>query len=402
MDWRFVLPDGFLGVGCGLLTLAPALIKDAKKERTEFDFDKQVQCIVGMLVVFAILLESHKFIENIYLKNVRVILIMVFVMQLVYRGGWCYDYLKEKRALTIKDASMFSSAFRAEVTEIGSDRLFVKNIFIKVEDEWFPYSYPTSQAEESVEVLVLRKVLKNKEIHVKDVISFSAVPQLKEYEFEKMEIQPLLKAYGDINVQMAHEMSGLELEASISDEVSQERLDQFSKLWYQAEALVCRSCKYAKICGWRRFPCIVVAAREGKWNRSLLRKTYPKDTEAIEQISKKDWNASAAFGGLIRWYSKEAAEILGFEDAGAFINCTIQAGELPAGCKLCSVENEVIDSEESLSRILKTYHTAGEAVSVEIQFAHQTPVKKMIRLLDPNEVTRCLFDQMPFEISKTL
>lgn len=114
-------------------------------------------------------------------------------------------------------------------------------------------------------------------------------------------------------MQMAHEMSGLELEASISDEVSQERLEQFSKLWYQAEALVCRSCKYAKICGWRRFPCIVVAAREGKWNRSLLRETYPKDTEAIEQISKKDWNASAAFGGLIRWYSKEAAEILGFK-----------------------------------------------------------------------------------------
>ena len=132
MDWRFVLPDGFLGVGCGLLTLAPALIKDAKKERTEFDFDKQVQCIVGMLVVFAILLESHKFIENIYFKNVRVILIMVFVMQLVYRGGWCYDYLKEKRALTIKDVSMVSSAFQAEVTEIGSGRLFVKNIFIKV------------------------------------------------------------------------------------------------------------------------------------------------------------------------------------------------------------------------------------------------------------------------------
>ena len=88
------------------------------------------------------------------------------------------------------------------------------------------------------------------------------------------------------------------------------------------------------------------------------------------------------------WYSKEAAEILGFEDAGAFICCTIQAGELPAGCKLCSVEKEVIDSEESLSRILETYHTAGEAVSVEIQFARRTPVKKMIRLLDPNEVTR--------------
>ena len=162
MDWRFVLPDGFLGVGCGLLTLAPALIKDAKKERTEFDFDKQVQCIVGMLVVFAILLESHKFIENIYFKNVRVILIMVFVMQLVYRGGWCYDYLKEKRALTIKDVSMVSSAFQAEVTEIGSGRLFVKNIFIKVEDEWFPYSYPTSQAEEAVEVLIPRKILRNK------------------------------------------------------------------------------------------------------------------------------------------------------------------------------------------------------------------------------------------------
>lgn len=62
----------------------------------------------------------------------------------------------------------------------------------------------------------------------------------------------------------------------------------------------------------------------------------------------------------------------------------------------------MIDSEESLMRILKTYHTAGEAVSVEIQFAHQTPVKKMIRLLDPNEVTRCLFDQRPFEIPKTI
>lgn len=402
MDWSFVLPDGFLGLGCGLLTLAPALIKDVKKERTEFDFDKQVQCIVGMLVVFAILLESHKFIENIYFKNVRVILIMVFVMQLVYRGGWCYDYLKEKRALTIKDVSMVSSAFQAEVTEIGSGRLFVKNIFIKVEDEWFPYSYPTSQAEEAVEVLIPRKILRNKEVHVKDVISFSAVPQLKEYEFEKPEVQPLLKAYGDLNVHLAYEMSRLELESSISDEISKERLERFSKLWYQAESLVCRTCRYATICGWRKFPCIVVATREGKWNRSLLRETYPKDTEAIEQISKNDWNASAAFGGLIMWYSKEAAEILGFEDAGAFIHCTIQAGELPAGCKLCSVEKEVIDSDESLSRILETYHTAGEAVSVEIQFARRAPVKKMIRLLDPNEVTRCLFDQRPFEIPKTI
>lgn len=369
MDWSFVLPDGFLGLGCGLLTLAPALIKDVKKERTEFDFDKQVQCIVGMLVVFAILLESHKFIENIYFKNVRVILIMVFVMQLVYRGGWCYDYLKKKRALTIKDVSMVSSAF---------------------------------QAEEAVEVLIPRKILRNKEVHVKDVISFSAVPQLKEYEFEKPEVQPLLKAYGDLNVHLAYEMSRLELESSISDEISKERLERFSKLWYQAESLVCRTCRYATICGWRKFPCIVVATREGKWNRNLLRETYPKDTEAIEKISKNDWNASAAFGGLIMWYSKEAAEILGFEDAGAFIHCTIQAGELPAGCKLCSVEKEVIDSEESLSRILETYHTAGEAVSVEIQFARRAPVKKMIRLLDPNEVTRCLFDQRPFEIPKTI
>lgn len=230
----------------------------------------------------------------------------------------------------------------------------------------------------------------------------SAVPQLKEYEFEKPEVQPLLKAYGDLNVHLAYEMSRLELESSISGEISKERLERFSKLWYQAESLVCRTCRYATICGWRKFPCIVVATREGKWNRSLLRETYPKDTEAIEQISKNDWNASAAFGGLIMWYSKEAAEILGFEDAGAFICCTIQAGELPAGCKLCSVEKEVIDSEESLSRILETYHTAGEAVSVEIQFARRTPVKKMIRLLDPNEVTRCLFDQMPFEIPKTI
>lgn len=385
MDWSFVLPDGFLGLGCGLLTLAPALIKDVKKERTEFDFDKQVQCIVGMLVVFAILLESHKFIENIYFKNVRVILIMVFVMQLVYRGGWCYDYLKEKRALTIKDVSMVSSAFQAEVTEIGSGRLFVKNIFIKVEDEWFPYSYPTAQRNEFL-TLYLRSYSEKRKIRKGDAISFEAVGDItveRTGNNTKVWVGGLLDG---------HDLKHLE-KLETSDIPKEKLLD----IWYKAERTYCDCCIYSMICKERSLPCIIVSDTNGGWAREEIKKCYPKLIDEVTEKLRDQISFSGCFGGIIKWYEDEAAKAVGFEKACAIIFCTPD-GPLQAGSRICAIGGDPIDSEEALNKVLELEknRTLGRMVTVETQAPNQKPITKLITLEDPRKVAEYLITQMPY------
>lgn len=123
----------------------------------------------------------------------------------------------------------------------------------------------------------------------------------------------------------------------------------FANLWYEAEKAVCRTYRYATVCMDRKLPCITFATKNGRLDRTVLYKRYPEYIEVVnvmEAASEKDPDRLEGIG-VIRWYGKDAAMAVGFEEACAVIVCMPAVSILSAGSMLCSVNGEDIKQSEN-------------------------------------------------------
>lgn len=155
----------------------------------------------------------------------------------------------------------------------------------------------------------------------------------------------------------------------------------FANLWYEAEKAVYRTCRYATVCMDRKLPCITFATKNGRWDRTVLYKRYP---EYMEAASEKGPDCLEGVG-VVRWYGKDAAMTVGFEEACAVIVCMPAVSILSVGSMLCSVNGEDINSPKILLHILDMHQTAGDTFEVTVRLPKQEPVTKTITVPESDE-----------------
>ena len=89
--------------------------------------------------------------------------------------------------------------------------------------------------------------------------------------------------------------------------------------------------------------------------------------------------------GVVRWYGKDAAMTVGFEEACAVIVCMPAVSILSVGSMLCSVNGEDINSPKILLHILDMHQTAGDTFEVTVRLPKQEPVTKTITVPESDE-----------------
>ena len=185
-------------------------------------------------------------------------------------------------------------------------------------------------------------------------------------------------------------ISGL---AEMSD--TPEQKQQLDVMWHQAERQVCKACTYKDGCRDRKLPCVVAAAENGHWNRTLLEKQYPW---LIENAISKELNTSDTGGYLeffVIWYIG-SDEPFGYKKDCAVVLGTLPDSPVKVGCKICELDGEEIVSIHQLIRILQR-HKPGDKVNILTQFLDEKAIQSTITLVDQRRVVRLMFDCMPFE-----
>ena len=105
--------------------------------------------------------------------------------------------------------------------------------------------------------------------------------------------------------------------------------------------------------------------------------------------------------GVVRWYGKDAAMAVGFEEACAVIVCVPAVSILSAGSMLCSVNGEDINSPKILLHILDTHRTAGDTFEVTVRLPKQEPVTKTITVPEPDEgFSGYVLEGVPYSANK--
>lgn len=142
-----------------------------------------------------------------------------------------------------------------------------------------------------------------------------------------------------------------------------------------------------QLCMDGKLPCITFATKNGRWDRTVLYKRYPEYMEVVnvmEAASEKGLDRLECVG-VVRWYGKDAAMAVGFEEACAVIVCVPAVSILSAGSMLCSVNGEDINSPKILLHILDMHLTAGDTFEVTVRLPKQEPVTKTITVHEPDE-----------------
>jgi len=393
-----ILLNYILVVICTLLVIIPTwkLIKAVikrKKDGSEPESGLLTAAMISNTLAVAIMVDSA--IVNFYdeanslnrlLADVRMVLLVLAIAGFCYSAYQTFQYLQRAKKdswmeNTDEEFTVTYSTFQAIVETVKVDRLLVRDVFVKVEDVWFPYSYPTAQRNEFL-TLYLRSYSEKRTIRKGDAVSFEAA--------------------GDITVERTGNntkvwVGGLldgHLEKLETSDIPKEKL---LDIWYKAERTYCDCCIYSMICKERSLPCIIVSDTNGGWAREEIKKCYPKLIDEVTEKLRDQISFSGCFGGIIKWYEDEAAKAVGFEKACAIIFCTPD-GPLQAGSRICAIGGDPIDSEEALNKVLELEknRTLGRMVTVETQAPNQKPITKLITLEDPRKVAEYLITQMPY------
>ena len=385
-----ILLNYILVVICTLLVIIPTwkLIKAVikrKKDGSEPESGLLTAAMISNTLAVAIMVDSA--IVNFYdeanslnrlLADVRMVLLVLAIAGFCYSAYQTFQYLQRAKkdswtANTDEKFQITYSTFQAIVETVKVDRLFVRDVFVKVEDVWFPYSYPTAQRNEFL-TLYLRSYSEKRKIRKGDAISFEAAGDItveRTGNNTKVWVGGLLDG---------HDLKHLE-KLETSDIPKEKRLE----VWYKAERTYCDCCLYSMICKERSLPCIIVSDTNGGWAREEIKKCYPK---LIDEVTEKLRDQIS---------EDEAAKAVGFEKACAIIFCTPD-GPLQAGSRICAIGGDPIDSEEALNKVLELEknRTLGRMVTVETQAPNQKPITKLITLEDPRKVAEYLITQMPY------
>lgn len=397
-----ILLNYILVVICTLLVIIPTwkLIKAVikrKKDGSEPESGLLTAAMISNTLAVAIMVDSA--IVNFYdeanslnrlLADVRMVLLVLAIAGFCYSAYQTFQYLQRAKkdswtANTDEKFQITYSTFQAIVETVKVDRLFVRDVFVKVEDVWFPYSYPTAQRNEFL-TLYLRSYSEKRKIRKGDAISFEAAGDItveRTGNNTKVWVGGLLDG---------HDLKHLE-KLETSDIPKEKRLE----VWYKAERTYCDYCIYSIICKERSLPCIIMSDTNGGWAREEIKKCYPKLIDEVTEKLRDQISFSGCFGGIIKWYEDEAAKAVGFEKACAIIFCTPDE-PLQAGSRICAIGGDPIDSEEALNKVLELEknRTLGRMVTVETQAPNQKPITKLITLEDPRKVAEYLITQMPY------
>lgn len=331
------------------------------RNRVERNIDKSYNVILGLgsfLIVLSVIL-----------------LFMIGMRQLI----------AEKEKSWLKRQEEDSCIFLARVADVGVTGMRIKDVFMLVNGQWFPFCCPTSTTGEIVELVTGDG--KKRSVRVGKFITFEAKAEVTEHDFE---LETSLNLISDIRK--------LPDQTELVEHAIPAASD-FANLWYEAEKAVCRTCRYATVCMDRKLPCITFATKNGRWDRTVLYKRYP---EYMEAASEKGLDRLEGVG-VVRWYDKDAAMAVGFEEACAVIVCVPAVSILSAGSMLCSVNGEDINSPKILSHILDMHRTAGDTFEVTVRLPKKEPVTKTITVPESDEgFAGYVLERVPYSADKQL
>lgn len=294
--------------------------------------------------------------------------------------------------------------FQADVVEVKEDRLLINNVSmllmnhissetdggdmvspLEPERIWFPFSCPTMDTKNPVElILSLKQQEENSPVAKKgDKIWFDAMIQPDAEETQKVGLPKFHLKQVDVLQQ-------------ISDfEWSDVSYEQLKKSWYLAELAVCRACPFAVACEYRKNPCIIMTS-DGKWNRAMLQKEHPElIEEALAKISKQASEFDGYLGMMLDQESKHRAKKLGFRDAGVIVYFSPRSSAIRAGCRICFLDGIEINTIDQLSSVLKK-HKAGDVLSITVEYPTKGKLQKEVTLVDKSQLTKLIFDKEPF------
>ena len=185
-----ILLNYILVVICTLLVIIPTwkLIKAVikrKKDGSEPESGLLTAAMISNTLAVAIMVDSA--IVNFYdeanslnrlLADVRMVLLVLAIAGFCYSAYQTFQYLQRAKKdswmeNTDEEFTVTYSTFQAIVETVKVDRLLVRDVFVKVEDVWFPYSYPTAQRNEFL-TLYLRSYSEKRTIRKGDAVSFEA------------------------------------------------------------------------------------------------------------------------------------------------------------------------------------------------------------------------------------
>ena len=169
-----------LFVICTLVVIIPtgklikAVIK-TKKDGSEPESGLLTTAMISNTLAVAIMVDSA--IVNFYdeanslsrlLADVRMVLLVLAIAGFCYSAYQTFQYVQRAKKdswmeNTDEEFTVTYSTFQAIVETVKVDRLLVRDVFVRVEDVWFPYSYPTAQRNEFL-TLYLRSYSEKRKI----------------------------------------------------------------------------------------------------------------------------------------------------------------------------------------------------------------------------------------------
>ena len=294
--------------------------------------------------------------------------------------------------------------FQADVVEVKEDRLLINNVSmllmnhissetdggdmvspLELERIWFPFSCPTMDTKNPVElILSLKQQEENSPVAKKgDKIWFNAMIQPDAEETQKVGLPKFHLKQVDVLQQ-------------ISDfEWSDVSYEQLKKSWYLAEQALFNACPFIKSCKGREKPCIMMKG-DGGWNRTLVQKQHPELIEDMltDMPNKLTAGSKCHLGMKIEWLTGKDAYEQGINNKGAVVIYTLQGSVIPAGSRICSIDGKEITDLNCITEILKN-HKAGDVVSVTVK-CNRKRLQREITLLDDKQVKKLLLDKNPF------
>ena len=240
--------------------------------------------------------------------------------------------------------------FQAEVFEVRKDRLLIKDVSIRTQTGWFPYSYPTENEKKPMDLLLSKKQMEEGITIIQgDKISFTAMIYVSTCDSDAM------RNVSMIGFQLQqHHMLNVITDFKTSMVSDENRI----RSWYLAELAVCKACPFAVACEYRKNPCIIMTS-DGKWNRAMLQKEHPElIEEALAKISKQASEFDGYLGMMLDQESKHRAKKLGFRDAGVIVYFSPRSSAIRAGCRICFLDGIEINTIDQLSSVLKKHKQA--------------------------------------------
>ena len=196
--------------------------------------------------------------------------LLVLSVILLFMSGM-RQLIAEKEKRWLKRQEEDSCIFLARVADVGVTGMRIKDVFMLVNGQWFPFCCSTSTTGEIVELVTGDG--KKCSVRAGRFITFEAKAEVTEHDFE---LETSLNLISDIRK--------LPDQTNLVEHVMPAASD-FANLWYEAEKAVCRTCRYATVCMDGKLPCITFATKNGRWDRTVLYKRYPEYMEVVNVVN---------------------------------------------------------------------------------------------------------------------